>query len=60
MDEYAAILAHVAAEARTDPELVKSAPHNSTIHSIDHEPLDDPAQWAVTWRAYLRKVGRGT
>jgi glycine dehydrogenase subunit 2 len=56
LDEYAAILAHVADEARTDPELVKAAPHNSTIHTIDHAPLDDPSQWAMTWRAYLRKV----
>jgi glycine dehydrogenase subunit 2 len=60
LDEYAAILAHVAEEARQDPELVKTAPHNSTIHTIDHEPLDDPQQWAVTWRAYLRKIGRET
>jgi len=57
LDEYAAILAHVAEEARTDPELVKSAPHNSTVHTIDHEPLDDPEQWAMTWRAYRKKVG---
>jgi glycine dehydrogenase subunit 2 len=56
LDEYAAILAHVAEEARTDPELVKSAPHNSTIHTIDHSPLDDPSQWAMTWRAYVRKM----
>lgn len=56
LDEYVAILAHVAGEARTNPELVKTAPHNSTIHTIDHAPLDDPAQWAMTWRAYLRKV----
>jgi glycine dehydrogenase subunit 2 len=59
LDEYAAILAHVANEARTNPEMVKTAPHNSTIHTIDHTPLDDPSQWAMTWRAYLRKV-RGT
>ena len=56
LDEYVAILAHVADEARTNPDLVKTAPHNSTIHSIDHAPLDDPSQWAMTWRAYLRKV----
>ncbi|MCD6290371.1 MAG: aminomethyl-transferring glycine dehydrogenase subunit GcvPB, partial [Anaerolineae bacterium] len=55
LDEYAAILAHVAHEAYTNPEIVKTAPHNSTIHKIDHEPLDDPERWAVTWRAYLRK-----
>ncbi len=56
LDEYAAILAHVAEEARMNPELVKTAPHNSTIHTIDHTSLDDPSQWAMTWRAYLRKV----
>jgi glycine dehydrogenase subunit 2 len=59
LDEYAAILAHVAQEARTDPEMVKSAPHNSTIHTIDHTPLDDPTQWAITWRAYKRKLQEG-
>ncbi|MBU0704204.1 MAG: aminomethyl-transferring glycine dehydrogenase subunit GcvPB [Chloroflexi bacterium] len=57
LDEYVAIMAHVADEARTNPELVKTAPHNSTIHAIDdHSPLDDPSQWATTWRAYRRKV----
>jgi glycine dehydrogenase subunit 2 len=59
LDEYAAIMAHVADEARANPELVKTAPHNSTVHHIDPSPLDDPAQWAMTWRAYRRKVGGG-
>jgi len=58
LDEYAAILAHVAQEARQDPECVRTAPHNSTIHTIDPGPLDDPAQWAMTWRAYRRKVAQ--
>jgi len=57
LDEYVAIMAHVAHEARTNPELVKTAPHNSTVHAIDdHSALDDPSQWAPTWRAYRRKV----
>ncbi len=60
LDEYAAIIAHVAEEARTDPKLVKTAPHNSTVHTIDHAPLDDPSQWAITWRAYQRKAGGET
>ena len=58
LDEYADILAHVAQEARTDPDVVKTAPHNSTIHTVDHSSLDDPEQWAPTWRAYLKKTGR--
>jgi glycine dehydrogenase subunit 2 len=58
LDEYAAIIAHVADEARINPEPVRTAPHNSTIHTIAHASLDDPSQWATTWRAYRRKVGR--
>ncbi|MES0362062.1 MAG: aminomethyl-transferring glycine dehydrogenase subunit GcvPB, partial [Anaerolineales bacterium] len=56
LDEYAAILKHIADEAYTNPELIKTAPHNSTVHKTEHEMLDDPETWAVTWRAYLRKV----
>ncbi len=58
LDEYAAIMRRVAEEARTDPERVRSAPHESTIHRIDPGPLDDPAQWATTWRAYRKKLAR--
>ena len=58
LDEYAAILRHVAEEARADPERVKTAPHNSTVHRVtDTRPFEDPASWAITWRAYLRKHG---
>jgi glycine dehydrogenase subunit 2 len=58
LDEYAAILRHIAAEAYSDPEIVRTAPHNSTVHAIDPAPYDNPEQWAVTWRAYLRKTGQ--
>lgn len=60
LDEYADILAHVAAEAHEDPARVASAPHASTIHTIDHSVLDDPARWAPSWRAYQRKVVGGS
>ena len=55
LDEYAAILEHVAGEARIDPDLVRHAPYNLPVHHINASGLDDPAQWAITWRAYLRK-----
>jgi glycine dehydrogenase subunit 2 len=58
LDEYVAILRHVAHEARTDPERVRTAPHNSTVHRIDPSSLDDPESWAMTWRAYRRKLQR--
>jgi glycine dehydrogenase subunit 2 len=56
LDEYVTILAHIAEEAYSDPEIIHNAPHNSTIHKIDPDSFDDPDKWAVTWRAYLRKT----
>ncbi len=56
LDEYAAILKGIAEEAYNNPEIIHTAPHNSTIHKIDQESFDDPESWAVTWRAYKRKV----
>jgi glycine dehydrogenase subunit 2 len=59
LDEYADILEHVVEEAYTEPEIVKTAPHKSSIHRVRQEVLKDPAQWAMTWRAYRRKVDAG-
>jgi len=56
MDEYVATLKHIAEEAYTDPQKVHTAPHNSTVHHIEHECLDNPDEWAITWRAYKRKL----
>jgi glycine dehydrogenase subunit 2 len=56
LDEYAAILAHVAEEARENPEHVCTAPHNAPVHRVtETRYFEDPALWAITWRAYLRK-----
>ena len=55
LDEYAAVLAEIAREAREEPETVRTAPHNQTVHHTDHDDLDDPQRWAITWRAYQRK-----
>lgn len=56
LDEYAAILAEVAREAYEEPETVRTAPHRSTVHRTRQDTFDDPRTWAVTWRAYRRKV----
>jgi glycine dehydrogenase subunit 2 len=50
-------MARLVDEARNNPELVKTAPHNAPIHHIsDHDCFEDPSQWAMTWRVYRRKV----
>jgi len=57
LDEYVDGLRHVAEEARLEPEIVKNAPHRSVVHKIDESTFDDPAKWAITWRAYRKKHG---
>lgn len=57
LDEYVAILRQISEEAYTNPDLIHTAPHNSTGHRVHHEAFDDPDEWAVTWRAYRRKTG---
>ena len=55
VDEWIDVLAHVVEEAYSDPELVRTAPHNQAIRKLDDRNLDDPGTWATTWRAYKRK-----
>jgi glycine dehydrogenase subunit 2 len=57
LDEYVTALAAVAREARQDPDQVRTAPHRQSAHRVHHDDFDDPARWAPTWRAYLRKYG---
>ena len=55
LDEYLNVLRHIAKEAVDNPEIIRTAPHNQTVHQTAHEDFDNPERWAITWRAYLRK-----
>ncbi len=59
IDEYLAALEEISREAYEDPATVRTAPHRSVVHRIDPGWFDDPAKWAVTWRAYRKKHGGG-
>jgi glycine dehydrogenase subunit 2 len=54
LDEYAAVLAQVAREAREDPEIVKNAPHRCPIHKVKNIAVDRPEDVVVTWRQLKR------
>ena len=56
IDYWVAVLKKVCEEAYADPEILKKAPHNSSIHTVDSAPFDDPKRWAMSWRAYRRKM----
>ncbi|UCD46111.1 MAG: aminomethyl-transferring glycine dehydrogenase subunit GcvPB [Candidatus Bathyarchaeota archaeon] len=58
IDHWVSVVRKVSDEAYSDPELVKTAPHNAAIHTIDPSPFNDPERCAMTWRAYLKKGDR--
>jgi glycine dehydrogenase subunit 2 len=52
------VIARVCEEAYADAAMVKAAPHNQAIRQLRGDALEDPARWAMTWRAFLRKRSR--
>ena len=57
IDTWVDVVAHIAEEAYRDPETVRTAPHNQAIAKVDTSKINEPDQWATTWRAYRRKHG---
>ncbi len=55
IDYWIAVLEKVSEEAYSNPELIKSAPHNSSNHRIVFDGFNDPDKWAMSWKAYKRK-----
>lgn len=56
IDEYVASLRFISSEAYKNPDKVKEAPHNSSIHQVKKDDyLKDPEKVMLTWRVYLEK-----
>lgn len=55
IDEYVDTVAYIIHECYQSPDIVKTAPHRSTIHQVDERWMDDPDGWAITWKIYNRK-----
>ena len=58
LDEYAAIFETLFHEARTNPDIIRTAPHNSTIAQGDDSGMKDESKWAFTWKMYQKKVAK--
>jgi glycine dehydrogenase subunit 2 len=56
IDYWVAVLRRVCEEAYEDPEILRKAPHNSSMHVANAAPFDDPDKWGMSWRAYRRKM----
>lgn len=55
LDTYCEILASIAGECYEQPDVIRSAPLNSTVHHISHDYFDDPEKWVLSWRNYRQK-----
>jgi glycine dehydrogenase subunit 2 len=55
LDRFSDVLQRISEEAYSNPDLVRTAPHNAAIGKIDRSPSRNPQKWAMTWRAYLKK-----
>jgi glycine dehydrogenase subunit 2 len=55
IDYWIAVLRQISDEAYADPDVVRTAPHNQAVRKLTDDNLDDPARWATTWAAHLRK-----
>ncbi|MGR2662040.1 aminomethyl-transferring glycine dehydrogenase subunit GcvPB [Chromobacterium haemolyticum] len=56
LDEFIQVMHQVSSEAYADPALVRGAPHRCPTRRVKAEYLDDPKRWAMTWRAWNRKL----
>jgi glycine dehydrogenase subunit 2 len=57
IDRWIDVLAHVVDEAYRDPDFVRGAPYKQVVGKLAGDDLDDPAVWATTWAAWVRKHG---
>ena len=57
IDEFVAAFKAIAQEARTNPQLVKTAPHKAALATqIDESGLTSWQKFATTWRAYKKYI----
>ena len=58
IDEYVAVIHQILDEAYHQPDLIRMAPQNSTIHEVDESSLDNPDEWIPTWRVYQQRFSK--
>lgn len=55
LDEYIMTLCKIFDECYENPEIIKSAPNNSTIHRTIEDSLDNENEWIPSWKVYKQK-----
>jgi glycine dehydrogenase subunit 2 len=58
LDRFCEIIHQLSHEAYTNPEIIRTAPHNCAVSRIDMSPTEDFKRIALTWNAFLKKKSR--
>jgi len=58
LDEFIEALSRISEEAYNNPEVVLSAPHNTSVTRLDEAMAARPKTLFLTWKMYLEKVGK--
>jgi glycine dehydrogenase subunit 2 len=56
IDYWVTVLNRVCGEAYKNPDILREALPNASIHTVEAALFDDPNRWAMNWRAYRRKL----
>ena len=56
LDRFVEVMGKISEEAYTNPEAVKSAPHNASVSRMDEVRASHPKTMALSWRMYQRRV----
>jgi len=56
LDRFVEVLEKISKEAYTNPEVVKKAPHNTSVSRLDEVRASHPKTMALSWRMYRRRV----
>lgn len=60
LDQFADSLAKVIEEAYSNPAIVKTAPHNTSVNRIDEARASHPKFLTPSWKVYARREKLGT
>ncbi len=58
IDRFCEIIHQLSHEAYTNPEIIRTAPHNCAVSRIDMSLTEDFKKIALTWNAFLKKKSR--
>ena len=55
LDRFVEVMGKISAEAYSNPDIVKKAPHNTAVTRLDEVKASHPRTMALSWRMHLKR-----